>query len=90
MPKAQQVINKIEKYTDKANNIYFDAIKISKVLFSSHYQANIMVVGAAYQVGCIPISAEKIEEAIKINGVKVDVNILAFRAGRRLALQRLN
>lgn len=86
MPKVQQLINKIEKYTDKSNNVYFDAIKISKALFGNHYPSNIMIVGAAYQSGCIPINAEKIEAAIKINGVKVADNIMAFRTGRKLIL----
>ena len=86
MPKARNLLNKIEKYTDKSNNIYFDAICISKVLFGNHYPANVMLVGAAYQSGCIPISDKKIEEAIKINGIKMEDNIMAFRTGRRLVL----
>lgn len=83
-PKINVPISRIEKYTDKTNNIYFNATKISNRLFGSHYHANIMLVGAAYQSGIIPIAANKIEEAIRLNGIKVDHNIMAFRVGRRL------
>jgi len=51
-------------------------------LFGSHMPTNIIVVGAAYQTGIIPISAESIENAITVNGVSVQTNIEAFRAGR--------
>jgi indolepyruvate ferredoxin oxidoreductase len=44
--------------------------------------ANMLVLGAAYQAGAIPISSTAIEEAILLNGVAVPMNTQAFRAGR--------
>jgi indolepyruvate ferredoxin oxidoreductase len=44
--------------------------------------ANMIVLGAAYQAGAIPVAAQAIERAIKLNGVSVDMNTQAFRAGR--------
>src|SRR5256885_17129105 len=41
-----------------------------------------LVLGAAYQAGAIAVSAEAIEEAIVLNGVSVQMNTHAFRAGR--------
>jgi indolepyruvate ferredoxin oxidoreductase len=43
-----------------------------------------LVLGAAYQAGAIPVSAAAIEEAIKLNAVSVTMNTQAFRAGRLL------
>jgi indolepyruvate ferredoxin oxidoreductase len=43
-----------------------------------------LVLGAAYQAGAIPVSAAAIEEAIKLNAVSVAMNTHAFRAGRLL------
>ena len=43
-----------------------------------------IVLGAAYQAGAIPVSAAAIEQAIALNGVAVAMNTHAFRAGRLL------
>ena len=44
--------------------------------------ANLMVVGAAFQSGVLPLSASAIEWAIELNGVAVAANTAAFRWGR--------
>jgi len=43
-----------------------------------------LVLGAAFQAGAIPVSAGAIEQAITLNGVAVAMNTQAFRAGRLL------
>jgi indolepyruvate ferredoxin oxidoreductase len=48
-------------------------------------QANFIVIGAAFQSGCIPLDASSIEEAIELNGVAVKANKKAFMIGRKVA-----
>src|SRR5262249_60616327 len=61
---------------------FLDASAIAKDLFGDEQYANMILVGAAYQAGALPVSAEAIEHAITLNGVAADANIRAFRAGR--------
>jgi indolepyruvate ferredoxin oxidoreductase len=46
------------------------------------------MVGYAYQLGAIPISAEAIDRAIALNGEAVSMNQAAFHWGRRAATDR--
>ncbi len=55
-------------------------------LFGNTVGANIFLVGYAYQLGAMPLSAASIEEAIELNGEAVDMNKAAFRWGRRAAV----
>lgn len=86
-PAMNHLQRTIDMMTTPAENVYFDAIEISEALFGSHMQANLMMVGAAYQRGLIPVNAEAIEQAITLNGVAVKANIQAFRVGRRIVVE---
>lgn len=55
---------------------------IADELFADYMLTNIVVVGTAYQHGLLPLTADAIEEALRINGVAVERNIQAFRYGR--------
>src|SRR3989449_662959 len=72
----------INRVTRKEENVYLDALTLAETLFDDHMAANMLVLGAAYQAGAIPVSAPAIEEAIVLNGVSVQMNSHAFRAGR--------
>jgi indolepyruvate ferredoxin oxidoreductase len=45
-----------------------------------------IMLGAAYQAGAIPVGGAAIEQAITLNGVAVEMNTQAFRAGRLAVL----
>ncbi|GAB2910990.1 indolepyruvate ferredoxin oxidoreductase family protein [Nonomuraea fastidiosa] len=62
--------------------ICVDAHALSEELFDDHMPANLLLLGAAYQQGCLPVSAASIEQAIKLNRASVEQNLAAFRWGR--------
>ena len=64
--------------------MFVDALGLGEALFGDHMAANMILLGAAYQAGAIPVRAAAIEEAIAINGVQVEMNAQAFRVGRLL------
>ncbi len=75
---------RIDAVTRAAENVYLDAEKVSEELFGSHMQANLIVIGVAYQAGVLPLEAKTIEMALELNGSGAKANIQAFRAGRSL------
>ncbi|GAB24162.1 putative oxidoreductase [Gordonia polyisoprenivorans NBRC 16320 = JCM 10675] len=66
-----------------ARTVYLDPGALSTELFGHEQYANMLAVGAAYQAGALPISAESVERAIGLNGVAVAANTQAFRRGVR-------
>ncbi|WP_309084738.1 indolepyruvate ferredoxin oxidoreductase family protein [Chelativorans sp.] len=64
---------------------FFDATRTATVLFGNSIAANMFMLGMAYQLGGLPVSAEAIEKAIELNGEAVAMNVSAFRWGRRAA-----
>jgi indolepyruvate ferredoxin oxidoreductase len=81
-PELANLLMSIDRVTRKDPNVYVDAMAMAEALFDDHMAANPIMMGAAYQAGALPISAESIERAIRLNGVAVEMNLLAFRWGR--------
>ena len=81
-PEASFMIDLIKEYSK--NNTLLNATELSEHFFGSNMQANFIVIGAAFQSGCIPISSESIEKAIEMNGVAVSQNTNAFNIGRKV------
>jgi indolepyruvate ferredoxin oxidoreductase len=65
---------------------FVDATRLATALLGNSIGANIFLVGYAYQLGALPLSAAAIEKAIELNGEAVPMNQAAFRWGRRAAL----
>lgn len=64
----------------------FDANKYAQALFGDTVASNLMIMGFACQKGLLPIGEAALERAIELNGVAVENNLRAFRAGRLLAV----
>ncbi|MEN8917447.1 MAG: indolepyruvate ferredoxin oxidoreductase family protein [Octadecabacter sp.] len=60
----------------------FDASDLAKALMGDAIYSNMMVFGAAWQLGAIPISGASIRKAIALNGTAVQRNLQAFEYGR--------
>ena len=67
------------------NALVLDAARVSKELAGEAIAANLVMLGAAFQRGLLPVSRAAIERAIELNGVSVESNLRAFEWGRRAA-----
>lgn len=81
-PRLDWLRSEIDGQTRAASNQYIDSLGLTESLFGDPMTANLLMVGAGYQTGRLPIPGWAIEEAIRLNGVAVEQNLLAFRAGR--------
>jgi indolepyruvate ferredoxin oxidoreductase len=65
---------------------FVDATRLATALLGNSIGANIFLVGYAWQIGALPLSAAAIERAIELNGEAVAMNLAAFGWGRRAAV----
>lgn len=72
----------IDGQTRARDNVYLDIHRSARSLFNDATTANLLLVGAAYQAGYLPVSRASIRRAIELNGVAVNLNLLAFEWGR--------
>lgn len=82
LPPAEDLVKRIAGATRSQAHYWADAAATTEDLFGLATAANIFVVGMAVQSGCLPVSADRMEEAIRLNGVSVDSNLAAFGWGR--------
>ncbi|MBL8578464.1 MAG: indolepyruvate ferredoxin oxidoreductase family protein [Mesorhizobium sp.] len=64
---------------------FFDATRAASALFGNTLGANMFMLGFACQYGGLPLTPDAIEKAIELNGEAVQMNLAAFRWGRRAA-----
>jgi len=84
-PTASALIARVEEVSRPADNRYLDAAALTEALLGSTTTANIMVLGAALQIGAVPVPVDAVERAIGLNGVAVETNLAALRWGRAWA-----
>ncbi len=67
--------------------LMFDASELSRALMGDAIYSNMVVFGAAWQRGLVPVGHEAILRAIELNGAAVARNKEAFEIGRWAALR---
>ena len=76
------LLNNIKKVNGAENVSTVDATRIATALLGDSIATNLFMVGYAVQKGLVPLSIATIEEAIRLNGVAVTMNMHAFNWGR--------
>jgi len=65
---------------------FVDSTEIASKACGDPIASNMLMTGYAWQMGLIPLGRHAIEHAIELNKVAVEMNLLAFNWGRRLAI----
>ncbi len=68
----------------------FDAAGLARTYMGDAVYALMIMLGAAWQAGTLPLSRAAIEQAIQLNGAQVKANLRAFALGRAWADGRLD
>jgi indolepyruvate ferredoxin oxidoreductase len=82
---AEEMRLRIEGRVLKGAAHAIDATRIATALLGDSIASNLFTLGFAYQKGLIPLDAASIEQAIRLNGQAVKMNLDAFLWGRRAA-----
>ncbi|MCL3883423.1 indolepyruvate ferredoxin oxidoreductase family protein [Marivita sp. GX14005] len=61
---------------------FFDASDLAKATLGDTIFSNMMILGAAWQRGLVPLSMGAIRQAVELNGAAAEKNLRAFEIGR--------
>ncbi|NBS74211.1 MAG: indolepyruvate ferredoxin oxidoreductase family protein [Betaproteobacteria bacterium] len=79
------LIDKLRFSAGDAQVDTFDAQALAEQVLGDTLAANILAMGYAWQRGLVPVSLAALEQAIRLNNVAVEANLLAFTLGRLAA-----
>ncbi|MHA6347039.1 indolepyruvate ferredoxin oxidoreductase family protein [Roseivivax sp. CAU 1761] len=65
----------------------FDASELARAVMGDSIFSNMMILGAAWQNGLVPLPHAAIADAVRLNGAAVERNLRAFEIGRWAALE---
>jgi indolepyruvate ferredoxin oxidoreductase len=82
-PPVDAVLGRIAAATRRDVGAVLDARALAEALFSDDQFSLSLLLGAAHQLGALPLSAESVESAFELNGAAVAKNVQAFRRGRQ-------
>jgi indolepyruvate ferredoxin oxidoreductase len=80
--RADDRLNAIRKVVGEENLSSLDANRIAEKLMGNTIYANVLLLGAAWQRGLVPVSHDALMRAIELNGVEIEKNKQAFTWGR--------
>jgi indolepyruvate ferredoxin oxidoreductase len=83
---SERLKRTIASLAGPARTHFVNASALCTALLGQSIGTNMFMLGYAYQLGTLPISAEALEKAIEMNGEAVAMNHAAFRWGRRAAV----
>ena len=84
IPNDQLIVSMEAKLKDELSLL--NSSKLATKLMGDSIYSNILILGASWQKGLLPLSHEAILHAIKLNGAFVEQNLRAFEIGRWAAL----
>jgi len=79
---SDQLLLAIEAKIGSNSVKFHDFSELSRKMLGDSIYANIMILGAAWQNGMVPLSMAALKRAIELNGTNVESNIKAFQLGR--------
>ena len=80
LPTEQLQLSLTARLRDRVD--LFDASELASAALGDAIFSNMLVFGAAWQRGLIPMSLEAMQGAIELNGAAVQKNLMAFDVGR--------
>ncbi|MEO8629006.1 MAG: indolepyruvate ferredoxin oxidoreductase family protein, partial [Betaproteobacteria bacterium] len=86
---AQSLRRTMMNGVGESNVRFVDATRIATALMGDSIATNMFMLGYAYQMGFVPVSAEAINRAIEMNGAAVKMNQAAFLWGRRAVVDNV-
>jgi indolepyruvate ferredoxin oxidoreductase len=84
VPTFDELERTLARVTRSDHRYWTDALAVTTKAFGDAVTANMLVLGMAVQAGAIPVDPAQVEQAIRLNGSAVDVNLRAFALGRHL------
>ncbi len=82
---SAQVLTALQSVAGEANVFQLDAQSTAVALLGDAIYTNPIMLGFAWQRGCIPLSLAAMQQAIVLNGTQIDNNLAAFEYGRLAA-----
>ncbi|MFC5065305.1 indolepyruvate ferredoxin oxidoreductase family protein [Actinomycetospora atypica] len=82
-PPVDAVLDRIRAAVRADVGAVLDARALAEALFGDDQFALSLLLGAAHQLGALPLPAAAVEAAFELNGAAVERNVQAFRRGRQ-------